>query len=137
MLNAVGAQGPNGEELRLVCLHWRLFPPPSAVRTEDIEVQRQNQEVTQAEYQQHLIWKRICGLTRMDRKKCRNCPQVRHLKQKNHLWVLETPDGKTAVPVVDLPTLESLSRRRDKPPVGNVAVRASSIRQPYIPGRKT
>jgi len=137
MLNAVGAMISNGESVRLVCLHWRVFPPIAALRPKDIQEQRRDGDVSEPEYQQYLVWKRICGLLHMNKRKCRNCPQVRYLKQKGHLWVLETPDGKMSVPIVDLPTLENLSSRAGGiRPQENRAGRAP-VRRTFIPGRKT
>lgn len=126
MLKSVGAEGPGGEKLILVCLHWRNFPPASAVRMKGIEEQRMGREVTSTEYQHHLVWARICGLVQMDRKKCRRCEHVRYLKMKGMLWVLETKDGVASSPIIDLPTLESMSRQKVMPPT-----------PPQIPGRRS
>ena len=112
MLNAVGAEGPNGEQLKLVCVHWRTFPPYTAVMDKDVEVERKAGRVPAADYQKHLVWARICGLTHMDRKKCRHCPYVRHMVQENSIWVLRTVDGKLSVPIVDLLTMEILASRK-------------------------
>lgn len=118
MLKSVGAMSSEGEHLTLVCQHWRNFPPFTALNTQDIETQRKDKGITDSEYQQHLVWKRICGLLVMNKKKCRHCPHVRYMKEKDGLWVLETPDGKLATPIVDLPTMENLSRQKavQRPP---------------------
>jgi hypothetical protein len=63
----------------------------------------------------------------MDKRKCRHCEHVRYLKRKGELWVLETPDGKLAVPVIDLATIESLSRQKDARPMAKGA---------HAPGRR-
>jgi len=137
MLNAVGAQDADGKELRLVCVHWRSFPPPTAYDAENIEANRKAGLVSATDYQKHLVWARICGLTHMDRRKCRNCPHVRHLVQVEHLWVLRTVDGKISVPVVDLPTLESLLSRTGPKRSGVENAPRRNVQRTYIPGRKT
>lgn len=128
MLKSVGAE-TSGEHLTLVCLHWKSFPPITALRQKDIEEQRRDNEVTIAEYQQHLVWQRICGLLGMNKKKCRYCPHVRYLKKKGELWVLETPDGSMSSPIVDTTTLESLLRYKDTRPEAEKAAKT--------PGKKT
>lgn len=127
MLKSINIQGPNGELQTLVCLHWRTFPPVSALQPESVEEQRKNNTLSATDYQQHLVWARICGQIHMNKKKCRYCPQVRFLKQKGGLWVLEDKDGKMAVPIVDSTTLESLFRYKDP--------RIEAQKAPKIPGR--
>lgn len=114
----------DGEKVQLACAHWRSFPPSSALGSKAAAELWQKQKISEAEFQRHQIWEKICGLLEMDPKKCLQCPHVRIAKFQKHLPVLVTLDGKTATPTIDLPSLECSSRHRDfldaiQPPPGH------------------
>jgi len=112
MMRTVGAAIAKFGSVRLVCVHWRTFPPKAAIMELEfpIEELRASKKIEEEDYQRYLVWKRICGLLKMNRRRCRKCPHVRFL-DANGNPTLRKLDGSGPVPIVDLPTLENRSRR--------------------------
>jgi len=98
-----------------VCAHWKEFPPRAAVvaKSEEttVDAMYQGKKISASDWQHNQFWAKNCGKFRMDAA-CGGCPLVRFLEVRNHLVVMVSPDGKTAVPVVDSTTLETLSKWR-------------------------
>lgn len=115
-----------GEEIAIICVHWKAFPPASGLSLETPEYQKMVGLVTENEYHRHKTWERVCGLLHMEPGKCLTCEHCRKIGQKNHSVVLITMDGKVATPTVDAPTIEVLPRGR-----GNLV---TAIRPPGTPG---
>ena len=117
MLRAIGATTQFGPS-RLVCVHWRTFPPEAAIKThtlgKDIAALRADKDIDEVAYQRFLVWQRICGMLRMDKRKCRRCPHVRRLAppDTHGHQVLTRLDGSCPTPIVDLPTIELLGRNK-------------------------
>ena len=116
MLRTVGAVVPKFGAVQLICAHWRSFPPEGAVKELDAPMAqlRFKNEISDVEYQRYLVWKRICGLLRMNKKKCRRCDHVRVLTKAggpSSDYVIMKKDGTGVTPFIDLPTKEILSRR--------------------------
>jgi len=117
MLRAIGAATKFGAS-RLVCVHWRTFPPEGALKIhtlgKDIAALRADKDIDEAAYQRFLVWKRICGLYRMNKRKCRHCPHVRRLAppDEHGHQVLTKLDGSCPSPIVDIPTMELLGRQK-------------------------
>ncbi len=114
MLKSIGMQNTPGVDIRVICVHWKSFPPVSAIRKKPVIDQRKEGEISEAEYQQHLVWERDCGILRMDKRKCRYCKHARQVTQKGPLWGLQALDGTGFVPIVDSYTLENLAFRLRK-----------------------
>jgi len=119
MLRAIGATIPKFGPSRLICVHWKTFPPDAfilAIMGETtVETLRNEKLITVSQYEQWRIWKRICGLGAMQKRKCRRCEHVRRIAQDDKgLTVLTKLDGTGSVPVMDLTTAESLSRQRTR-----------------------
>jgi hypothetical protein len=108
-----------GSDVDAICVHWKTFPIPSAImaKAEDISVDDLYRKgtITPSEWQRAQFWVHNCGKYRMD-SACGGCPHIRLIEERNHLIVLVTPDGKTAVPVVDSTTIEALTRYRQTAP---------------------
>lgn len=94
-----------GKVTTYYCHHWRVFPPVSAMLDLDVEEQRVRKMITTQAYEQHKVWKRICGLAEgMVEGVCLQCPHVRRLVHQvghGNPPVLESLDGKHRFPVVD------------------------------------
>lgn len=118
MLRAIGATIPKFGPSRLVCVHWRNFPPVAAVlavtKQKTIAQLRAENVIDSAEFQRWQVWERICGLPAMRKQKCRYCPHARRLAPPDHTGqqMLTKLDGSCPTPILDLPTIENLSRRR-------------------------
>ena len=111
MLTPLQVIYPDKIKHRILCVHWRDFPPAGAGRGTSEEL-RASKMITEDEYSRMKIWGRICGQVRMNRRKCPQCPHVRFVEEHNHNHYLVTTDGGLKTPLVDLPTLENLSRRK-------------------------
>lgn len=96
----------NDQPIIYACAHWRSFPPFGASGPLSPEELRAQGHIQESEYQRFLVWKRVCGLTKMDAEKCMKCPLIRIAETKKGLPVLTTLDKTHSVPAVDLPTLE-------------------------------
>lgn len=101
-----------GETKTFVCEHWRNFPPLTAFMDADPETLRAKGQISNELVQRHSVWKKVCGLVKMDLNKCLECQHVRVLQIRPHnAAMLVTLDGKEATPAVDPTTLASISRR--------------------------
>jgi len=108
-----------GIEVDAICVHWKDFPVPAAVvaKAEDTTIDDlfRKKSITPIEWQRAKFWQANCGKFKMNAT-CGQCPHVRTIEERSHLVVLVTPDGKTAVPVTDSLTMETLSKYRQFPP---------------------
>ena len=102
-----------GEPTIFACIHYRTFPPPYMSPEIDPEYLRATREIDGAEYQRLMVWKRTCGLYRMDPEKCLTCEHVRKVVNQGQVRppVLQTLDGSQSIPIVDITTLESAPQR--------------------------
>jgi hypothetical protein len=111
MLTPLQVIYPDKVKRQIICVHWRDFPPVGAGRGTPEEL-RASKTITEDEYSRMKIWERICGQVRMNRRKCPQCPHVRFVETHNESPCMVTTDGRLRTPLVDLPTMENLSRRK-------------------------
>lgn len=110
-----------GKEITFACVHFRTFPPLSAIVGVTPEQLRDQGKMSPQDYQQAKVWERICGLTEMDLYgKCVDCPHIRYLEKRTggKPPCLTTLDGKMKTPLVDIPTLAATPRFRNPGVVG-------------------
>lgn len=101
------------KETTFVCVHWKGFPPLSALSEVNVLELRKRKKITEAEYQRHQIWKKHCGLIGMEFDVCIECPFVRILEPvPNKPPDLVSLDGETRVPAVTSMDMESLGGNR-------------------------
>jgi len=122
MLRAIGATLPKFGPSRLVCVHWRTFPTKahvlSVTKDKSVEKLRADKDIDQSEYQRYLVWKRICGLGAMRKRKCRHCEHVRRLAPPDDhgQQYLTKLDGSCPTPILDIPTQENMHRSKARTP---------------------
>lgn len=102
----------DGKSIRIVCCHWRSFPPGAAMNDETPEQLWKEGKLKSEAYQQFQVWKRICGRMKMDSEACLECKMVRIMEVRNHLPVMVSLDGLIVTPTTDIPTLEASPRNR-------------------------
>lgn len=98
-----------GQEIDLACLHWKEFPPTTALTETPVLELRANKQIPEAAYQQHLVWERVCNKRKMDAG-CSTCPFARKLELRNHLPpMLMNLDGSggTAIHGLDFGQMET------------------------------
>lgn len=86
---------------QLICVHWRSWPPPIAWMQMTAEEARDNKDITEAQYQRALVWKRVCGKKKMD-SACKSCSLVRRIEVRRHEPYAVTLDGSQAAKIQDL-----------------------------------
>ena len=116
MMKPILVTGADGEETVYVCLHWRTFPNAWATHVEPIENLLANRTIDSAEAQRYEVWKKECGLIRMDAEVCKECPHIRRLDiQPHQVPKLYKTDGSHEwTPAVDIPTSASTARYRPR-----------------------
>ena len=102
----------NGKKVVLACLHWRVFPPVVALMDEPGEALWAKKAVSSHDFQQYLIWKKVCGRKQMDAEGCQACALAHIMTKRNHLPVLVSLDGTRVIPTTDIPTADSLPKNR-------------------------
>lgn len=118
-----------GNQETLGCLHWRSFPPAQVFADEPIDALRAQKRVSDTDYQRFKTWEKVCGLTQMDKDKCLKCPFIRKLViVPNQIPKLMSLDGKSWIPVVDIPTFESMNQGRDYVGAANRGLRSNPKR---------
>ena len=104
-----------GKDETFYCHHWRVFPPITALMDIGVEDQRAQKLISNAEYERHKVWERMCGLDRgMDEDICLKCPHIRRLEDKgpNIPPDLVSLDGLHRFPVVDSVDIASRGHSR-------------------------
>ena len=101
-----------GKPIRIVCCHWRTFPPGAALHDKTAEELWKSGELKPTAYQQYQVWKRICGRFKMGAQGCLECPMVRIMEMRNHLPVMVSLDGLVVTPTTDIPTMEATPSNR-------------------------
>jgi len=100
----------DGQRVRILCWHWRSFPPGPAY-LDDPEGMWKKGLVKQTDFQQYLVWKKVCGKKKMEQG-CLDCGMVRIMEMRNHLPVMVSLDGLIVTPTTDIQTMEASPRNR-------------------------
>jgi hypothetical protein len=104
------------EEVKLICSHYKTWPPPPARMSEDLEVLRGRKEITEALYQQTLVWRKTCGLLEMDEEVCLACSLARKIVRRDLEWFGDHLDGTPGQKLTDWKKAGAVARNRRKPP---------------------
>jgi len=101
------------EEIAYACVHWDSFPPTAALVAKHREISLdeywRSGDLDIGKYESAKVWEKICGTLKMN-EKCLECAHVRRLEVRDMFSCLVTMDGVTAVPQIDIPTLEALQK---------------------------
>jgi hypothetical protein len=100
-----------GKEELLLCFHWKNFPPPCSFLNDDPEKVRDS--VSPAEYQQYLVYLKVCGLREMHPLKCLDCPHVRKLAIVHGRPHMVTLAGKSPTPIGQVPNTTPPARSKE------------------------
>lgn len=101
MLSPLRILDETDQAITFACVHWKHWPPIEATSAVSVEELRREGRITESQYAQFKVWKRVCGLTEMDAEKCLECPHVRKAEVRDHLPCLVTLDGNLVSPLAD------------------------------------
>ena len=104
----------DGKRQTLVCVHWRLFPPPGADSIDPVKA-FQAKVISPTEYQRLQVWQRICGLLKMKSDKCQTCEHARILETaiQGQPPMYVTLDGTRMTPALDIHTMSLQPTHRE------------------------
>lgn len=105
----------DGQEVVLVCFHWRSFPAALAERAKaqglDPDDVQMRKVLGQGEFQQYEVWKKTCGQMEMNPEVCLQCKHAGTMETRDGLPCMVSLDGKRVLPTTDIPTMEMVSKR--------------------------
>ncbi|MDB4278258.1 hypothetical protein N9917_01510 [Deltaproteobacteria bacterium] len=93
-MKAIEIQTKGKKATVLHCTHAGEWPPAHTRLDESFESQRARNFITEVKYQQLLVWKKNCGLAKMDESKCSTCPLA--LREEGGKLVTHAPDVTTS-----------------------------------------
>ena len=108
--------GKKAEEATLICLYYKNWPPAPARMRGKLEGLRASQEITEALYQQTLVWKKQCGLLAMNEETCLECPHVRKIVRREMEYYADHLDGSPGGKLTDWRKAGAGAKYRRKPP---------------------
>ncbi len=116
MLKTTKAQY-KGEDVKLMCEHWKSFPPNAALLLLLPEHHGKTPEklfseglIPYSDVTQYRAWLKHCGLLQMNPDVCLKCPLVRKLYLKQKTWRVSHLDGSVDKPFIPLSVLETRPR---------------------------